>query len=164
LEAAFVIFNEKDKPMKFFKSKEAPMKIMACYKASESADEALNLAQKYAQKWGASIDVVCAVKKEEPGDPSSEKEIEEAYKSRIKKRFDQVDIHYDAHMLNKPFSPGEQLVMFAEKNDYEFIFVGISKRSKTGKLLYGSTAQYVILNAPCPVISTNGFNRIFKEI
>jgi nucleotide-binding universal stress UspA family protein len=150
--------------MKFFKTKVAPIKIMACYEESEAADEALNLAQKYAKKWGAGIDVVSAVKREESPDPTYENEIEEKFKSQIKKRFTNVDIPYDAHMLIKPFSVGEQLVMFSENRDYEFIFIGISKRSKVGKLLYGSTAQYVILNAPCPVISTNGFNRVFQEI
>jgi len=31
--------------------------------------------------------------------------------------------------------------------------VGVRRRSKVGKLLIGSTAQHVILNAPCPVVS-----------
>ena len=33
------------------------------------------------------------------------------------------------------------------------IIVGIVQKSKVGKLLFGSTAQYVILNASCPVVT-----------
>jgi nucleotide-binding universal stress UspA family protein len=150
--------------MKFFKHKETRMKIMACYEASEAADKALKLAQKYAKAWNAAIDVVSAVKRKDPPDPVHEKEIEKLFQSQIKKRFDSMDIPYDTHMLIKPFAVGEQLVTFSENRDYEFIFIGISKRSKVGKLLYGSTAQYIILNAPYPVISTNGFSRVFYDI
>jgi nucleotide-binding universal stress UspA family protein len=33
------------------------------------------------------------------------------------------------------------------------MFVGIEKKSKTRKMLLGSTAQYVILKSPCPVVT-----------
>jgi nucleotide-binding universal stress UspA family protein len=33
------------------------------------------------------------------------------------------------------------------------IVIAVKKRSKAGKWLFGSTAQYVIFNAPCPVVS-----------
>ena len=50
-------------------------------------------------------------------------------------------------------SPGEDLVRFAEENKVDLVFVGVKRRSKVGKLLMGSAAQYVILNAPAPVVS-----------
>jgi nucleotide-binding universal stress UspA family protein len=50
-------------------------------------------------------------------------------------------------------SPGEDLVEFATENKIDEIIVGIKKLSKVGKLLMGSTAQYVILEAECPVVS-----------
>jgi nucleotide-binding universal stress UspA family protein len=48
---------------------------------------------------------------------------------------------------------GEDLVQLAEENNVEEIVIGVRRRSKVGKLLFGSTAQYVILNAKCPVVS-----------
>jgi nucleotide-binding universal stress UspA family protein len=55
--------------------------------------------------------------------------------------------------LIRGHSPGEELVQFAEDNQINEIIVGVRRRSKVGKLLMGSTAQHVILNAPCPVVS-----------
>jgi len=49
--------------------------------------------------------------------------------------------------------PGEDLVQLAEEKQADEIVIGIRRRSKVGKLLFGSTAQFVILNAPCPVVS-----------
>jgi nucleotide-binding universal stress UspA family protein len=48
-------------------------------------------------------------------------------------------------------APGEDLVRIAKEEDVGEIIVGVKRRSKVGKLVFGSTAQYVILNAPCPV-------------
>jgi len=48
---------------------------------------------------------------------------------------------------------GEDLVQLAEEKQIDEIIIGVRRRSKVGKLIFGSTAQYVILNAPCPVVS-----------
>ena len=50
-------------------------------------------------------------------------------------------------------TPGESLVDFAQENDIDEIVIGVKRRSKVGKLVFGSNAQYVILNAPCPVVT-----------
>jgi nucleotide-binding universal stress UspA family protein len=48
---------------------------------------------------------------------------------------------------------GEDIVKIAEEKKAEEIIIGIQRKSKVGKLLFGSTAQYIILNAPCPVVT-----------
>jgi len=48
---------------------------------------------------------------------------------------------------------GEDLVKLADENKIDEIVIGVRRRSKVGKLIFGSTAQYVILNAPCPVVT-----------
>lgn len=48
---------------------------------------------------------------------------------------------------------GEALVEYAAENEFEEMVIGVKKRSRVEKLLLGSNAQYIILNAPCPVLS-----------
>ena len=62
-------------------------------------------------------------------------------------------ISYETHAIVTNMSPGEEVVEFAKRNEVEEIVIGIRKRSKVGKLVFGSTAQFVILNAECPVVS-----------
>ncbi|MFW6334570.1 MAG: universal stress protein [Desulfosalsimonas sp.] len=50
-------------------------------------------------------------------------------------------------------TPDEDLVAYATEQQVDEIVIGIRKRSKMGKLLFGSTAQFLILNAPCPVLT-----------
>jgi nucleotide-binding universal stress UspA family protein len=67
--------------------------------------------------------------------------------------FDENEISCDTHLLIRGLSPGEDIVEFAKENKIDEIIVGVKRRSKVGKLLMGSTAQVVILQASCPVIS-----------
>lgn len=46
---------------------------------------------------------------------------------------------------------GESIVELAESVGADRVIVGGRKRSPTGKAVFGSTAQEVLLNAPCPV-------------
>ncbi len=48
---------------------------------------------------------------------------------------------------------GEDLVRLAREEEIDEIYIGVKKRSKVGKFIFGSTAQYVILEAPCPVVT-----------
>ena len=57
------------------------------------------------------------------------------------------------HLLIRGMAPGEDLIEFAKEAEVDEIIVGVKRRSKVGKLLMGSTAQYVILQAACPVVS-----------
>jgi nucleotide-binding universal stress UspA family protein len=67
--------------------------------------------------------------------------------------FEDATIECNTHLLIRGLSPGEDLVEFAAENEVDEIIVGVKRRSKVGKLLMGSTAQYVILQADCPVVA-----------
>ena len=70
-----------------------------------------------------------------------------------KSLFVEKNIPCATHLMIRGLSPGEDLVNFAKDNNADEIIVGVKRRSKVGKLILGSTAQYVILEANCPVVS-----------
>ena len=46
---------------------------------------------------------------------------------------------------------GDSIVGLAEESEADLVIVGGRRRSPTGKAVFGSTAQKVMLSAPCPV-------------
>ena len=79
--------------------------------------------------------------------------IEEKLEKEVYDQLNPKHIPYETHLVISSLESGEDLVQFAEESKIDEIIIGIRKRSKVGKLMFGSTAQYVILNAPCPVVS-----------
>ncbi len=47
----------------------------------------------------------------------------------------------------------EELIRTAETTEADFIVIGLRRRSPAGKLLLGSNAQRVLLDAACPVLA-----------
>ena len=79
--------------------------------------------------------------------------MEERLEREIQELFEGVAIPYTAQLYVDDREVGEKIMAIAQRNRVNLIFLGIRKRSKVGKLLFGSTAQYVILNASCPVVT-----------
>ena len=129
------------------------MKLMVCYDGSDEAKEALRVAQHHASVWKAKLAVVNAIVRIEPLKHSQVKKMEEKLEKEVKDLLESDDPSYDILLLLTDLTPGEQLVKFAEEDEIDQIFLGIIKKSKVGKLLFGSTAQYIILHAPCPVVT-----------
>lgn len=128
------------------------MKILIGYDGSNSAKEALMVAKKHARAFGASVEVVTSMEK---GTENQQSEIESAEKGLdwAKSVFSDAGIDCFSHLLIRGLDPGEDIVQFAKENNVDEIVVGVKRRSKVGKLLMGSTAQYIILQAHCPVVS-----------
>lgn len=128
------------------------MKILVGYDGTNAAKEALNLAKSNAKKFGASVEVVTSMQK---GTESDQKDIEQAERGLdyAKSLLEEDGIECNTHLLIRGLSAGEDLIEFANEHQVDQIIVGVKRRSKVGKLLMGSTAQYVILQAQCPVVT-----------
>jgi len=132
--------------------KEKKMKILVGYDGSKVADNALMLAQKYAKAFKAEVYIVTSL---EQGPALKKEDIDKAENKLEKLRtpFKVDDIACETQASVSYHSPGEDLVNYARDNNIDQIIIGVRRRSKVGKLVFGSTAQYVILEAPCPVVS-----------
>jgi nucleotide-binding universal stress UspA family protein len=129
------------------------MKFLVCYDETNQAREALKVAQEHARVWNAKLEVVNAVIRAEPLKHARVQKMEENLAEQVKEILGGDDPPYEVQLLLTDLTSGEQLVKFAEDLKIDLIFLGIVKKSKVGKLLFGSTAQYVILHAPCPVVT-----------
>ena len=129
------------------------MKLLVGYDGSNVAKAAVELAKKRAMVWGAKIDVVNSMAQSRNLGYEEIRKAELNLEDEVHQILNSEKIPYNTNLLISDLEPGEDLVQFAEDNKINEIVIGIRKRSKVGKLVFGSTAQYVILNAPCPVVS-----------
>ena len=126
---------------------------MVCYDGSEAAKYALELAKKDAKGSEAKLEVVNTITRELPLKHSKILEMEDNLKKEVADLLGNGDVPYETQVLVGTLTTGEQLIGFAQDEHVERIYVGIIKKSKVDKLFFGSTAQYVILHAPCPVVT-----------
>ncbi len=129
------------------------MKLMVCFDGSDEAREALKEAEKRARAFMGEVLVVASHIVDDQDYP---KRIEPttAGLREAQAFFDERGISCRTMLLYRGFEDpaGEHLRLTAEKEKVEEIIVGIRNRSKVGKLLLGSVAQYLILRAGCPVL------------
>ncbi len=128
------------------------MKILVGYEKSKVADHALKIAMKHAKAFGAQLFIVTSMK---GGGEVPREEFETAEKNleQVESAVRKEGIACKTRLSFEGLSPGEDLVAIAKNKDVEEIVVGVKRRSKVGKMIFGSNARYVILNAHCPVLA-----------
>ena len=60
---------------------------------------------------------------------------------------------YDIHQAPDALDPADELIRVSENSPDAIIVIGLRRRSPVGKLLLGSNAQRVLLDASCPVLA-----------
>ena len=129
------------------------MKFLVAYNGSTESRAALDLAIKQASNVGAKVFVITSMEGGHSEKPEDIARVNKELK-RVRQILDDAGIAHEVHEMARGLSPGEDIVIFARENAIDQIFVGVEKKSRTRKLLLGSTAQYIILKATCPVTTT----------
>jgi nucleotide-binding universal stress UspA family protein len=62
-------------------------------------------------------------------------------------------VEHEVRQLVRGFEPAEDLISIAESSDADLIVIGLRRRTPVGKLILGSNAQRILLDAPCPVLA-----------
>lgn len=71
----------------------------------------------------------------------------------VRTLLDESGVAYEVRQLGGGFEPAEDLLSIAESSGADLIVIGLRRRSPVGKLILGSNAQRILLDAPCPVLA-----------
>jgi nucleotide-binding universal stress UspA family protein len=72
---------------------------------------------------------------------------------RIETALMESGVAFEVRGLTHGNDPAEDIVTVADELAAELIVIGLRRRSPVGKLLLGSNAQRVLLDASCPVLA-----------
>jgi len=125
------------------------MKILVGYDGTTIGNNALKLAKNHAQAHNGEVIAITSLY------VSDTVEIEEAEKAfrTAEELFSDGEVPFSYEVSVRGMHSGEDIVRYAQEYDIDEIIIGVKKRSKMGKMLFGSTLQNVVLNAPCPVVT-----------
>ena len=83
-----------------------------------------------------------------------------SWKQRVATELDQVrarvegeGVKVDVRTPQSELEPADDLIAIAEEVDADLIVIGLRRRTPVGKLILGSSAQRILLDAHCPVLA-----------
>lgn len=126
--------------------------IVVGYVPKAEGQAALRLAAEEAKQKGASLVVVNSHR------GGREFEAEDAVDSEeqldaVRAQLQESGVEHEVRQLVRGMDPAEDLVTVAEEVSAELIVIGLRRRSPVGKLILGSNAQRILLEATCPVLA-----------
>ena len=71
----------------------------------------------------------------------------------LKIELEKSGLPYEVREAPDALDPAEELINAADTSGAEFIVIGLRRRTPVGKLILGSNAQRILLDASCPVLA-----------
>jgi nucleotide-binding universal stress UspA family protein len=128
------------------------MKIIVGFIRTPEGKAALDRAIEEAESRQAELIVVHSM---EGGDTEDAAQVL-AYRKEfdeVEQRLTDLGVPHQIHEYVRGQKPSEDLVQCATEEDADLIVIGLRNRSAVGKLLLGSNAQEILLDAKCPVLA-----------
>ena len=126
------------------------MTILVAYIPTPQGEAALDRAVHEARVHGAELIVLNAARGEAP---MEQRRLYDDQAAALRTRLDASGVRYSLRREVQASEQADQILNVAREAAVEMIVIGLRRRSPTGKLIFGSTAQTVLLQAPCPVLS-----------
>lgn len=126
--------------------------IVVGYVPKAEGHAALRLAAEEAKLRDASLVVVNSHRGGREFDRDDAEEVESAL-DEVRDQLTKAGVEHEIRQLVRGMDPAEDLINVAAEVAADFIVIGLRRRSPVGKLILGSNAQRILLDAPCPVLA-----------
>ena len=71
----------------------------------------------------------------------------------VRSQLAEVGVDAEVRQLVRGLDAAEDLIAVAKETSADLIVIGLRRRTPVGKLILGSNAQRILLDAPCPVLA-----------
>ena len=126
--------------------------VVVGYVPKPEGQAALTSAISEAKLRGARVVVVNSHRGGQDFDSVANRKVEDEMEA-VKTRLAEAGVDHEVRQLVRGFEPAEDLIGIAADVDAELIVIGLRRRSPVGKLILGSNAQRILLDAKCPVLA-----------
>jgi len=126
--------------------------IVVGYVETPEGDAALSRAIVEAQQRSARLIVINSHKGGAALDKTVAAELDESL-SDVEVRLRDSGVEHEIRQLVRGVDPADDLIAVADEVDADLIVIGLRRRTPVGKLIMGSNAQQILLDASCPVLA-----------
>ncbi|MFX0537368.1 universal stress protein [Ornithinimicrobium sp. Y1847] len=128
------------------------MSVIVGYIPTREGRAALKKASAEAQLRGVKLIVVNSQRGGRDFDADEAARFDEEL-TRVGRDLKSAGLEHEVRALVRGNEPAEDLVGVAEESDAHLIVIGLRRRTPIGKLILGSNAQRILLEAQCPVLA-----------
>ncbi|HET9423612.1 MAG TPA: universal stress protein [Nocardioides sp.] len=118
--------------------------VVVGYVPKPEGEAALDAAIEEARRRDAELVVVNAHRS--GGEPAPDLDV-------VRSKLTESGVTFDVREVVQGLDASEDLIAVASETSAELIVIGLRRRTPVGKLILGSNAQRVLLDAPCPVLA-----------
>jgi nucleotide-binding universal stress UspA family protein len=122
--------------------------IVVGYVPKAEGRAALRRAAEEAKLRGLSLVVVSSSHVRDADDDNAEAELAE-----VQAQLSEAGVEGEIRQLAQGADVADDLIAAARETRADCIVIGLRRRSPVGKLILGSNAQRILLDAPCPVLA-----------